>query len=266
MGHLQRQIEGLEDRALENHLRSVLFAGPEGIAVLTSANLKSATSRDGAVELEFDAGGESGKLEVRQALVAVGRAASVDRLGLEDADVALEGGYISIDEQYRTSSPSIYAIGDVVGPPLLAHAASAEGVAAVEMMSGKGHGPVDPRNIPSCIYCQPEVATIGLTEEEAEAKGISVKIGRFPFRASGRAAASGDEEGFVKLVADAKYGEILGAHLIGKGTTELIAEIGLVQRMEATARELQSTVHAHPTLAETLGEAALDLDKMTLNI
>lgn len=261
---LKDQLLPGTDREVADQLEKSLER--QGISVLTSANLKSATPRDGGVELAFDAAGESGKLEVRQALVAVGRAASVDGLGLEDARVALEGGYIDVDEEYRTSSPPIYAIGDVIGPPLLAHAASAEGVAAVEMMAGKGQGPVNPRNIPSCIYCQPEVATMGLTEEGAEARGISVKIGRFPFRASGRAVASGDEEGFVKLVADAKYGEILGAHLIGKGATELIAEIGLAQTMEATARELQSMVHAHPTLAETLGEAALDLDKMALNI
>ncbi|MFQ5456916.1 MAG: dihydrolipoyl dehydrogenase [Myxococcota bacterium] len=238
----------------------------QGIKVHTSATLKSATPGGGGVALEIGSGAETSRVEADVVLVAVGRAASTLGLGLEDAGVEFAGGYISVDAAYRTACPSIYAIGDVIGPPLLAHAASAEGVAAVEMMAGKGRGPVDPAGIPSCIYCQPEVASIGLTEEAAEAQGIAVKIGRFPFRASGRAIASAEEDGFVKLVAEAKYGQVLGAHIIGKGATELIAEIGLARAMEATAKELESVVHAHPTLAETLGEAALDLDKMTLNI
>jgi dihydrolipoamide dehydrogenase len=155
----------------------------------------------------------------------------------------------------------VYAVGDVNGPPMLAHAASAEAWRLM-MMAGQ-HGPVDPRD--SELHLLPEVATIGLTEE-APPRGIAVKVGRFPFRANGRAIGAGEEEGMVKLVADAKYGEILGAHILGHGATELIAELGLACTLEATAKEIQATVHAHPTLAETLGEAALDIDGLTLNI
>jgi dihydrolipoamide dehydrogenase len=238
----------------------------QGISVLTSAKVQSAVPGAGGVALEVEGKGKTQKIECALVLVAVGRAPSIAGLGLEDVGVGLKEGYVAVDEQYRTACPSITAVGDVIGPPLLAHAASAEGIAAVEMMTGKGRGPVDPTKIPSCIYCQPEVASLGMTEQDAEAQGLKVKVGRFPLRASGRAIASGDEEGFVKLVADAQYGEILGAHIIGKGATELIAEVGLARTLEATAKEIQGTVHAHPTLAEALGEAALDLDKMTLNL
>jgi len=238
----------------------------QGIVALTSARVESVAARGDGVTLLVRAGSETQTIEASVVLVAVGRAATVKDLGLEELGIEIKNGYVAIDGKYRTTSPSVYAIGDVNGPPLLAHAASAEGVAAVEMMSGAGHGPIDPLRIPSCIYCQPEVASIGLTEQAAQARGIAVKVGRFPFRASGRAIASGDEEGLVKLVAGAKYGEILGAHLIGHGATELIAEIGLARTLEATAKEIQATVHAHPTLAETLAEAALDIDGLTLNI
>ncbi|MDP3940102.1 MAG: dihydrolipoyl dehydrogenase [Deltaproteobacteria bacterium] len=261
---LMEQLLPNTDREIADQLRKSLTR--QGISVLTSAKVRASSKREGKVAMEVELAGEKRAVDAELVLVAVGRSAVVKELGLDEAGVELKNGYISVDEQYRTSCLSIYAIGDVIGPPLLAHAASAEGVAAVEMMTGKGRGPVDPWKIPSCIYCQPEVATIGLSEQDAEAKGISVKVGRFPFRASGRAIASGDEEGIVKIIADEKYGEILGAHMIGKGVTELIAEIGLGQTVEATSRDLHSTIHAHPTLAEAIGEAALDLDKLTLNI
>ena len=238
----------------------------QGITALTSARVESAVNRGDGVTLSVRAGNETKTIEASMVLVAVGRAATVQGLGLEEIGVGLRNGFVAVDEKYRTTCPTVYAVGDVNGPPMLAHAASAEGVAAVEMMGGRGHGPVDPLRIPSCTYCQPEVATIGLTEEAAAARGIAVKVGRFPFRANGRAIGAGEEEGMVKLVADAKYGEILGAHIVGHGATELIAEIGLARTLEATAKEIQATVHAHPTLAETLAEAALDIDGITLNI
>jgi dihydrolipoamide dehydrogenase len=238
----------------------------QGITTLTSSKVESAKQSGEGVELWVSSGATTKKVDADLVLVAIGRKAVVAGLGLEEAGVDLKDGYVRVDENYRTTAPSVYAIGDVNGPPLLAHAASAEGVAAVEKIAGVGHGPVDPNRVPSCIYAQPEVATIGLTEEQARDRGIEVKVGRFPFRASGRAIASGEEDGLVKLVADARYGEILGAHIVGKGATELIAEIGLARTLEATAKELHATVHAHPTLAEMIGEAALDLDGMTLNI
>jgi dihydrolipoamide dehydrogenase len=239
----------------------------QGIKVLTSAKLKSATrSGAGGMRLCVDAGGKAVTVDASRVLVAVGRDATVAGLGIQDVGVELENGYLRVDERYRTACPSVYAVGDVNGPPLLAHVASAEGVAAVEMMAGMSRGPVDPTKIPSCIYCQPEVASIGMTETAAAARGISVKVGRFPLRASGRAIASGEEEGLVKLVAEARCGGILGAHIIGKGATELIAEMGLARTLEATARDIQATVHAHPTLAESIGEAALAIDAIALNL
>ncbi len=238
----------------------------QGITALTSARVESAVTKEDGVTLSVRSGSETKTIEATLVLVAVGRAATIQGLGLEEAGIELRNGFVQVDEKYGTSCPTVFAIGDVIGAPMLAHAASAEGVAAVEMMNGRDHGFVDPLRIPACTYCQPEVATIGLTEEAAAARGIAVKTGRFPFRANGRAIGAGEEEGLVKLVADAKYGEILGAHIIGHGATELIAEIGLARTLEATAKEIQVTVHAHPTLAETLGEAALDLDGITLNI
>jgi dihydrolipoamide dehydrogenase len=238
----------------------------QGIKVLTAAKVQSATRNDGGMRLCVDAGGKAVTVDASRVLVAVGRDATVAGLGLRDIGVELQNGYIRVDERYRTACPSVYAVGDVNGPPLLAHVASAEGVAAVEMMTGISRGPVDPTKIPSCIYCQPEVASLGMTEAEAAVRGISVKVGRFPLRASGRAIASGEEEGLVKLVVEARGGEILGAHIIGKGATELIAEMGLARTLEATARDIQATVHAHPTLAESIGEAALALDAIALNL
>jgi dihydrolipoamide dehydrogenase len=197
--------------------------------------------------------------------VAVGRSPLSAELGLEALRVELNRGYIKVDEQMRTTAEGIYAIGDVNGPPLLAHAASEEGIAAVEFMVGKREKAIDHLRIPACIYCQPEVAVIGLSEEQAKARGYEVKIGKFPFRALGKAIAAGHEEGFVKLVVDKDYGEILGCHIIGHGATDLIAEAGLARTLEATTAELSGTVHAHPTLAEAIMEAALNAEGRGIN-
>ena len=238
----------------------------QGMKVHTSVKVQSATRIDGGMRLSVAANGKVTTVDAALVLVAVGRDATLAGLGIEDVGVELKNGYVSVDEKYLTTCPSVYAIGDVNGPPFLAHAASAEGVVAAERMAGRSRGPVDASRIPSCIYCQPEVASLGMTEMQATAQGIAVKVGRFPLRASGRAIASGEEEGLVKLVADARYGQIIGAQIIGKGATELIGEIALARTLEATAREIQATVHAHPTLAEAIGEAALDIDGIALNI
>ena len=165
----------------------------------------------------------------------------------------------------QTACDTVYAIGDVNGPPLLAHAASEEGIVAVEHMAGKREKGIDHLKIPACVYCQPEIAMIGLTEEQAKAKGYEVSIGKFPFMASGKAIAKGHDEGFVKLVVDKQYGEILGCHIIGHGATDLIAEIGLARTLEATTAELSNTVHAHPTLSEAIMEAALSAEGRGIN-
>jgi dihydrolipoamide dehydrogenase len=194
-------------------------------------------------------------LEADIALMAVGVQGNVENIGLEETGVQLERGYIKVDEYYRTNVAGVYAIGDVVGPPWLAHVASAEGITCIEAIAGKHPVPVNYDNIPGCTYCQPQVASVGLTERKARELGYELKIGKFPFSASGKAVAAGHAEGFVKMIYDAKYGELLGAHIIGAEATELIAEAALGRTLETTEHEVIKTVHAHPTLSEALMEA-----------
>ena len=177
-----------------------------------------------------------------------------------------ERGFVSVDDRHRTSVPTIVAVGDVAGAPLLAHKASEEGIAAVEYTAGLDRPPLDPLRIPACIYAQPQVAWIGLTEAQArEQHGDAVRIGKFPFSAVGKAVAADHTSGFVKLVVSAEFGEILGAHVIGAGATELIAELSLAMQLEATSAEVAHTVHAHPTLSEAIWEAALCAEGRSLN-
>jgi dihydrolipoamide dehydrogenase len=191
-------------------------------------------------------------------LVAVGMVANTEGLNLDAAQVALdERGFIKVDDNQRTSNPRVYAIGDVAGKQLLAHKASFEGEAAVGHIIGHP-APVDYRQIPGCTYCQPQVASIGLTEKKALAAGKKLKIGRFQFVASGKAKAVGHPEGFVKLIFDAEYDQLIGAHLVGYDATEMLAELSLAMKLECTAQELMETVHAHPTLSEAVMEAAAD--------
>ncbi|GIW41341.1 MAG: dihydrolipoyl dehydrogenase [Candidatus Binatia bacterium] len=211
--------------------------------------------------------GPEGELELRaeQVLVAVGRAPLSGGLGLEELGVEVERGFVRVDERFRTKKPELLAVGDVVGAPLLAHKASEEGIAAVEFLAGERSTGVDYDLIPSCVYCQPEVATVGLTEEEARRRGFDVKVGRFPFTASGKAVATGHREGFVKVVVDARYGEILGGHIVGRGATELISQVGLAKFAEATVTELGTYVRPHPTLSEAIMEAALAVEGRSIN-
>jgi len=181
------------------------------------------------------------------------------RLGLEALGVTIERGYIKVDGHQRTNVPNVYAIGDVTPTIWLAHVASAEGVVAAEAIAGKDVRRPDPDGIPACVYCRPEVATIGLSEEEAKRRGIEYKASKFPFTALGKAVASGHTEGFVKMIADAKYGEVIGCHIIGAGAPDMIAELSLARSLEATFHEIGRTVHAHPTLPEAIREAALML-------
>jgi dihydrolipoamide dehydrogenase len=199
-------------------------------------------------------------------LVAVGRGPYTEGLGLADAGVAMERGFVTVDEDYRTSAEGVYAVGDLIPTPLLAHVAVAEGVAAVERMGGDGEARVDYGNVPNCIYCQPQVASVGLTEEEARRRGRDVKVGRYPFRALGKALAAGEQEGLVKLVVDAQYGEILGAHIVGSDAAEMIAEVVLARTLEATTSEIGRTIHAHPTLHEAILEAALGAEGRAIHI
>jgi dihydrolipoamide dehydrogenase len=197
-------------------------------------------------------------LQAEVVLVAVGRAPLSAGLGLERAGVEIApGGFIKIDDTFHTSCPSVFAIGDVARPPLLAHKASAEGVAAVEIIAGVRKVGIDLAAVPSCVYCEPEVATVGLTEAQARSNQMEVVLGKFPFRANGKSVATNYTEGFVKLVASKPYREIVGCQIIGHGATELIAEVTLGKTLEATAVELGKTVHPHPSLSESIMEAAL---------
>jgi dihydrolipoamide dehydrogenase len=213
--------------------------------------------KDGVgVEIEHE--GQAARLEAAVVLMAVGRGAKTEGLGLEGLGVAMERGFVKVSPRMETSVPGLYAIGDVAGPPLLAHKASAEGIVAAEAIAGQPVHPVDYRAIPSCTYCHPQVASLGLTEAQARADGRQVKVGKYMFLANGKAQALGEPEGLVKIVAAVDTGEILGAHIIGADATEMIAELGLTKPLEATVEEVAHAIHAHPTLAEAVMEAALD--------
>jgi len=236
----------------------------QGIRVLTSAPAKALDKATGTLTVTRE--GKEEKLSAEKFLVAVGRKPLTDGLGLEACGVKLVKGYIDVDDSFRTACPTVYAIGDVIGGMLLAHEASAEGVAAVEIIAGLTVRPPDRDRIPACIFCQPEVATVGLSEEEAKKRGIPVKVSKFPFTALGRAVASGHTEGFVKMVAEERYGEVVGCHIIGHGASDIIAELGLARTLEATYHEIGKTVHAHPTLPEAIREAALMLGGEAIDI
>ncbi|HVQ36840.1 MAG TPA: dihydrolipoyl dehydrogenase [Pyrinomonadaceae bacterium] len=211
--------------------------------------------------------GEPVSLEAEMLLVAVGRMPFTQGLGLEGTKIKVEKGFIQIDEFQQTGERGVYAIGDVVPTPLLAHLASKEGIVAVEHMAGKKDvRPINLRLVPNCTYCDPEVASVGLTEAKAREQGYDVKIGKFPFSASGKARILGEEEGFVKIIGESKYDEILGVHIIGAHATELIAEACVAMQLESTAEELGRTMHAHPTVSETVMEAAEGVHGLAVHI
>ncbi|MEA2645620.1 MAG: dihydrolipoamide dehydrogenase [Chloroflexota bacterium] len=239
-----------------------------GIEVHAGAklDLKSVKASGDGVRMKADAEGGPLELSADVMLMAVGRGAVVDGLGLEKTAVKVEGGFISVDDDLRTAEPNIFAIGDVVGGYQLAHVAGHEGIHAVEVIAGEKPGPLDYNKMPRCTYSRPQVASVGLTEEQAAAAGVEVKVGKFPFSALGRAMINDDTEGFVKIVADASTGEMLGAHLVGHNVTDLVAEPVLAQLLEGTAWEVGIAVHAHPTLSEAIGEAALAVDGRAIHI
>jgi len=211
--------------------------------------------------------GEPVKLQAEMLLVAVGRMPYTEGLGIEGTKIIVEKGFIKVDEYQQTGEAHVYAIGDVVPTPLLAHLASREGIVAVEHIAGhKDVRPINLRLVPSCTYCDPEVASVGLTEAKAREAGYDVKVGKFPFSASGKARILGEEEGFVKIVSESKYDEILGVHIIGPHATELIAEACVAMQLESTAEELGRTMHAHPTVSEAVMEAAENVHGLAIHI
>ena len=230
------------------------------INILTGAKLSGAKAAKDSVTLSVDVGGEKQELTVEKVLVAAGRAPNVEDIGLKEAGVQLtERGFIRVDmNTYQTNAKGVYAIGDVIGAPMLAHKGQREGVVLAELLAGQHAYPVTYGNIPNATYCHPEVASIGLTEQQCKEKKLDYKIGKFPFSASGRARTSGETEGFVKVIRDTKYGEILGAHIIGAHATELIHELAVARENEFTVEEVDLAIHAHPTLSEAVAEATLD--------
>jgi len=197
-------------------------------------------------------------IEAEKALIAVGVQGNIEDLGIEDCSIAVDKGWIKVNEYLQTSQPNVYAIGDVAGPPWLAHKASTEGIIAAEHIAGLNPEPMKYDNIPGCTYCHPEVASVGLTEKAAKEKGYEVKIGKFPFRGLGKSMAVGDTDGFVKVIYDAKYGEMLGCHIIGAEATNLITEAVIARNLETTHHEVLKTIHPHPTLSEAIMEATAD--------
>jgi dihydrolipoamide dehydrogenase len=234
----------------------------QGIVCHTGARVTAARVRGDAVEIEAQlAAGRPETIRAEYLLVATGRGPVTDGLEIESAGVELVNGFVRVDELYRTAAPGISAIGDVVtlGPaphPQLAHVSSAEGIVAAERIAGRETRPLDYDRVPACTYCDPEIGSVGLTERAARERGYDVRVGTFPFGVLGRAKMAGETDGFVKIVADARYDEVLGVHLIGPRATELVAEATVALRLEATVEELIRTIHAHPTMAEAVGEAA----------
>ncbi|HYO62901.1 MAG TPA: dihydrolipoyl dehydrogenase [Pyrinomonadaceae bacterium] len=209
--------------------------------------------------------GEAVTLEAEMLLVAVGRMPYLEGLGLEGTNIKVERGAVQVDEFCRTGEPGVYAIGDVIPTPWLAHLASKEGIVAVEQIAGHDAQPINMRLVPSCTYCDPEVASVGLTEAKAREAGYDVKVAKFPFSASGKARILGEEEGFVKVVSETKYDELLGVHIVGPHATELIAEACVAMQLESTAEELGRTMHAHPTVSESVMEAAEGIHGLTIH-
>ena len=250
----------LEDEAISTELQRAFKK--QGIAVRTGARMTSATPGPDGVRMEITAAsGAVERLEAEYLLVATGRGPVTSGLGAEEAGLQLESGYVRVNERFETAVPHVSAIGDVItlgrpGHPQLAHLSSAEGVAAAERIAGRPFRPLDYDQVPTCTYCDPEIGSVGLTEREAGERGYDVAVGRFPFSVLGRARISGETDGFVKIVADTRYDEVLGVHMIGPRATELVAEATLAIRLECTVEELSRTIHAHPTMSEAVGEAA----------
>jgi len=231
-----------------------------GMTVLAGAKVQKATVGPGEVTLEVEAGGKVEKVTVEKVLMAAGRAVNTEDMGFKEAGVQLtDRGFVKVDlATLETTAPGVYCIGDVAGPPMLAHKGSREGVFVAELIAGHTPHPIKYDNVPSVTYCHPEVASVGLTEDQCKEKKLDYQVGRFPFTANGRARASMETDGFVKIIRDKKYGEILGAHIVASHASEMIHELGVARENEFTVEEVDLMIHAHPTLSEAIAEACLD--------
>jgi dihydrolipoamide dehydrogenase len=254
----------IEDAALGVELEKAFKK--RGLAVHTGTKVENVSVTGDAVKVIASKDGKPVELEAEVLLVAVGRRPLTENLGLEAAGAKLDRGFVEVDAFMRTGAAGVYAIGDIVKTQALAHVASHEGVVAVEDAAGKNPQPIDYDKVPSCTYCDPEVASVGLSEEAARTRGYDVVVGQFPFSAIGKAKILNDTRGFVKIVAEKKYDEILGVHIIGPHATELISEATAAVSLEATAASIIHAIHAHPTLAEAMGEAALAVHGRAIHI
>ena len=252
-------VEGLdfivpnEDSDISKELENIF--NKRGINIITSAKVDKVVKLKNKSKVYING---TDPLEADKVLMAVGVSANTENLSLEEVGVELENGFIKVNGYMQTSTDNIYAIGDVCGPPLLAHVASFEGTLAAEHISGHNVDLMNYENIPACTYCDPEIASVGLTEIQAKEKGYDIKVGKFPFSALGKALADGDRNGFVKIIYDSKYGELLGCHIIGKNATNLITELSVARNLETTYSEILKTIHPHPTLSEAIQEATAD--------
>lgn len=248
------RIVPVEDEEVSKALEKIYKKS--GITVMTSSEVTKVDTKGAGCKVTVKTAKGEEVLDCEVVLSAAGVVSNLENIGLEDVGILVDKGKIQVNDYYQTNMPGYYAIGDVVPGPALAHVASAEGIICVEKIAGHHPEPLDYGNIPGCTYCSPEIASVGMTESKAKAAGYEVRIGKFPFSASGKASAAGAKDGFVKLVFDKKYGEILGAHLIGANVTEMIAEIVAIRKLETTGHELIKTVHPHPTMSEAIMEAA----------
>ncbi len=238
-----------------------------GIEVIAGAKVTKATVGKEKVSLDVEAGGEKKQISAAAVLMAAGRAVNIENIGLKECGIQLtERGFIKVDKNLQTSTAGYYAIGDVAGPPMLAHKGSREGIVVAEIIAGQKPHPIKYDNVPSVTYCHPEVASIGLTEDQCKEKKLDYVAGKFPFSANGRARGTGETEGFVKILRDKKYGEILGAHIVGDHASELIHELTVARENEYTVEEVDLAIHAHPTMSEAVAEAALDSLGRVINV
>jgi dihydrolipoamide dehydrogenase len=251
------KIAPLEDDDISKELQKILKK--QGVKIMTSSELIDSEVIKDKVDVKIkDPNGEIINMTADVVLSAVGIKSNIEDLGLENLDIKTEKDKILVDDFYKTNVDGFYAIGDVVHGPALAHVASAEGITCVEKIKGMSVNPLDYGNIPGCTYCKPEIASVGLTEKQAIENGFDIKVGKFPFTASGKAQSSGNSEGFVKVIFDSKYGEWLGCHMIGSNVTEMISEAVVGRKLETTGHEILKTVHPHPTLSEAIMEAVAD--------
>ena len=263
---MKESILPFAEKDVSSMLRRVLVK--RGMKVLTETSVEHVVIKDGRVDVEIKIKtGEKEVISADKMLVALGRRPVTGRLGIEEMGIELDRGFVKVNERFETSEPGIFAIGDIIGPPLLAHAASHEGISAVLQITGKEASSIDPNRVPGVNYCHPQVASVGMTSEAAEEKGYEIKTGKFPFSANSKAVISGeDETGFVKIIAGRKYGEILGVHMIGPDVSEFVGSLSLAMSLEATALDISNAIFPHPTLSEVIKEVAHAVEGQAIHI